>query len=170
MVLGLAQRDPRHDRLKEAEHDELACLVGRDAAALEVEELRLVDRADRAGVCCPSAIRLVDLERGDGDRARVTRQVHPELAEEAVRADGALLDRDEALHVGPGPVEQRPLGEEVAGRVAPDVGRVRSQVEELLDDPKTISTCSTELRSPSRRLSIRLRTRRPPSWASAQWS
>ena len=36
--------------------------------------------------------------------------------------------------------------------------------------PNTISTCSTELRSPSSRLSTRLRTSRPPSWASAQWS
>ena len=36
--------------------------------------------------------------------------------------------------------------------------------------PNTISTCSTVLRSPSRRLSTRLRTRREPSWASAQWS
>ena len=36
--------------------------------------------------------------------------------------------------------------------------------------PKTISTCSTELRSPSSRLSTRLRTSRDPSWASAQWS
>ena len=36
--------------------------------------------------------------------------------------------------------------------------------------PNTISTCSTELRSPSSRLSTRLRTSRDPSWASAQWS
>ena len=64
VVLGLAQRDPRHDRLEEAEHDELARLVRRDAAALEIEELRLVDRTDRAGVRGPSTIRLVDLERG----------------------------------------------------------------------------------------------------------
>ena len=35
--------------------------------------------------------------------------------------------------------------------------------------PNTISTCSTELRSPSSRLSTRLRTRREPSCASAQW-
>ena len=34
--------------------------------------------------------------------------------------------------------------------------------------PNTISTCSTALRSPSRRLSTRLRTIRPPSWARAQ--
>ena len=36
--------------------------------------------------------------------------------------------------------------------------------------PNTISTCSTELRSPSRRLSTRLRTSRLPSWASAHRS
>ena len=36
--------------------------------------------------------------------------------------------------------------------------------------PNTISTCSTELRLPTSRLSTRLRTSRPPSWASAQWS
>ena len=36
--------------------------------------------------------------------------------------------------------------------------------------PKTISTCSTVLRSPSSRLSTRLRTSRPPSWARAQCS
>ena len=36
--------------------------------------------------------------------------------------------------------------------------------------PNTISTCSTELRLPASRLSTRLRTSRPPSWASAQWS
>ena len=34
--------------------------------------------------------------------------------------------------------------------------------------PNTISTCSTVLRSPARTLSTRERTRRPPSWASAQ--
>ena len=36
--------------------------------------------------------------------------------------------------------------------------------------PNTISTCSTELRSPTSRLSTRLRTRRPPSWARAHGS
>ena len=36
--------------------------------------------------------------------------------------------------------------------------------------PNTISTCSTLLRSPSRRLSTRLLTSRAPSWASAQCS
>ena len=36
--------------------------------------------------------------------------------------------------------------------------------------PKTISTCSTSLPSPSRRLSIRERTTRPPSWAIAKRS
>ena len=44
----------------------------------------------------------------------------------------ALLDDDEALEVGPGAVEQGALGQQVAGRVAADVGRVRGQVEQLL--------------------------------------
>ena len=61
-VLRVGQRDPRDDRLEEAEHDELARLVGRDAAALEVEQLGLVDRADRAGVRRAAAVGLVDLE------------------------------------------------------------------------------------------------------------
>ena len=46
-ILGLRERDAGHDRLEEPEHDELARLLGRDAAALEVEELGLVDRARR---------------------------------------------------------------------------------------------------------------------------
>ena len=49
-VLRRRQRDARDDRLEEPEDDELAGLVGRDAAALEVEQLRLVDRADGARV------------------------------------------------------------------------------------------------------------------------
>ncbi len=80
----------------------------------------------------PPAVRLVDLERRDRDRARRLREVHPELAEEAVGADGALLDRDEALEIGPRLLEQRRLRQQVAGRVAADVGRERGQVEQLL--------------------------------------
>ena len=45
---------------------------------------------------------------------------------------GGLLDRDQALEVGPRLLEQRALRQQVAGRVAADVGRVRGQVEELL--------------------------------------
>src|SRR6185369_16452803 len=40
------QRDARHDRLEEAEDDELARILGRDPAAFEIEQLGLVDRAD----------------------------------------------------------------------------------------------------------------------------
>src|SRR4029079_6371907 len=41
------ERNARDDGFEETQDDELARLVGRDAAALEVEELRLVDRSDR---------------------------------------------------------------------------------------------------------------------------
>ena len=80
----------------------------------------------------PTAVGLVDLQRRDGDRAGGLRQVHPELTEEAVRPDGALLDRDQALEVGPRLLEQRRLRQQVAGRVPADVGRERRQVEQLL--------------------------------------
>src|SRR5881397_2771519 len=46
----------------------------------------------------PSTVGLVDLQARDRDGPGLARQVHAELAEEAVRADRALLDRDEALH------------------------------------------------------------------------
>ena len=156
---------------RKPEHDELARLVGRDAARLEVEQLRLVDRADRARMRRAAAVRLVDLERRDGDRAGRLRQVHPELAEEAVGADGRSLDRDEALEVGPGRSRAAPPW--TAGRRSCRVPtwvvyEVRSKSCSSL--PNTISTCSTELRSPTSRLSTRLRTSRPPSWASAHCS
>ena len=67
------------------------------------------------------------------------RQVHPELAEEAVGADRGLVDRDQALHVAPGRVQEGALAEQVAGRVAPDVAGVRGQVEQLLVRRRTRS-------------------------------
>ena len=79
-----------------------------------------------------AAIRLVDLERRDRDRAGRLGQVHPELAEEAVRPDRGLLDDDHALHERPRRVEQGALREQVAGRVPADVARVRGQVEQLV--------------------------------------
>src|SRR5215216_6769510 len=60
VALGL-EGDAGDDWLEETEDDELASLIGRDAPALEVEELRLVDRADGAGVSRPTAVGLVDL-------------------------------------------------------------------------------------------------------------
>ena len=170
MLLRRLERHPGHDRLQEAEDDELAGLVGRDAARLEVEELSRVDGPDRRRVHRPAAVGLVDLERRDCHRASRLREVHPELAEEEIGPAGRLLDRDEALHVGAGPVEEGALREEVARRVAADVGRVAGRSKTCSADPNTISACSTELRSPSSRLSTRERTRREPSWASAQWS
>src|SRR3954469_19805522 len=70
----------RDDRLEEAHDDELARLVGRDPATLEIEQLALVDGTDRAGVGSASAVRLVDLQAGDGDGPRRLREVHAELA------------------------------------------------------------------------------------------
>src|SRR6478752_5308230 len=98
----ILERDAGDDRLQEPEDDELARLVGRDPAALEVEQLRFVDRANGRAVHGAPAVRLVDLEARDRDRAGRLRQVHPELAEVAVRPDRGLFDRDQALHVGPG--------------------------------------------------------------------
>src|SRR3954447_14510988 len=92
-VLRVLERHPCHDGLEKAEHDELARLVGRDAAALEVEQLVLVDRTDGRAVHRAAAVGLVDLEARDRDGACRLRQVHPELAEVAVRPDGRLLDR-----------------------------------------------------------------------------
>src|SRR5437899_11365173 len=92
LVLCLGERHARHDWLEEAEHDELASLIGRDAAALEVEGLGLIDRSDRARMGGPAAVRLVDLERRDRDGPGLLRKVHPELAEEAVRPDRGRLD------------------------------------------------------------------------------
>ena len=80
----------------------------------------------------PAAVRLVDLEARDRHGPGLLGEVHAELAEEAVGAARALLDRDHALHVRPGRVEEDALREEVAGRVAADVARVRGQVEQLL--------------------------------------
>jgi hypothetical protein len=84
-LLRAGQRNARDDRLEEAEHDELARQVARQAAAHQVEDLRLIDRADRAGVGCSPDVGLVDLETGDGHRARLLGQQHGELAQEAVR-------------------------------------------------------------------------------------
>src|SRR6185369_4907232 len=131
IALGL-DRDARDDGLEEAEHDELAGLVGRNAAALEIEQLALVDRPDGARVHRPTAVRLVDLEAGDRHGAGLLRKVHPKLAEEAVGAASALLDRDHALQVGPRRIQEDALREEVAGRVPADVPGVRGQVEQLL--------------------------------------
>src|SRR4029079_18529172 len=121
----------RNDRLEEAKDDELARLVGRDAPGLEVEQLGLVDRAHGARRCGAAAIRLVDLEAGYRDRAGGLREVHPELAEEAVGADGAPVDDDHPPPVGARVVEARSLREQVAGRVAPNVSGERGQIEEL---------------------------------------
>src|SRR5829696_1596346 len=114
-VAGVLERHARHDGLEEPEHDELARLVGGDAPALEVEQLRLVDRADRRAVHCPPAVGLVDLEARDRHRTGVFRQVHAELAEIAVGADRRLLDGDQALHVAAGVVHQDALREQLAG-------------------------------------------------------
>src|SRR4029079_14250549 len=63
VVPGAVEGDPGDDGLEEAEHDELASLVGRDAAALEVEQLGRVDWPDRRGMRGTTAVGLVDLER-----------------------------------------------------------------------------------------------------------
>src|SRR5262245_21825549 len=132
VVPGAVERHPCDHRLQEAEDDELAGLVRRDAAALEVEQLGRVDRADRRRVRSPATVGLVDLERRDGNGSGGLRQVHPELAKERVGPDGGLLDRDQALHEASRSIEQGALREQIAGRVAADVARVRRQIEELL--------------------------------------
>src|SRR6185369_11280541 len=58
-VLGGHERHTGDDRLEEAEDDELAGLLGRDPAALEIEELSLVDRSHGRRVGRPPAIGLV---------------------------------------------------------------------------------------------------------------
>src|SRR4029453_10916457 len=87
-VLGRCQRDSCDHRLQETEHDDLARLVRRDATRLQVEELGLVDRADGTRVHRTAAVGVVDLEAGDGDRTGGLREIHAELAEEAVGAVG----------------------------------------------------------------------------------
>ena len=170
-VAGGLERDPRDDRLEEAEDDELAGLVGRDAAALEIEELGLVDRPDRRRVRRPAAVRLVDLERRDRDRAGLLREVHPELAEEAVGADGGLLDRDQALHVA--------TASHRAGR--PSRGGCRSCRGRCGGCTRSGRTAAPRRRTRSRPARRSCGRRRggcrpgsgraaPPSWASAQWS
>ena len=113
-ILRLRQRDARDDRLEEAEDDELARHVARHAAAHQVEDLGLVDRPDRARVGCTSDVGLVDLEAGDGHRARLLGQQHGELAQEAVGAVGRALDRDHALVVTARAIEENALA--TAGR------------------------------------------------------
>src|SRR5829696_5507477 len=135
-VPGVLERHARHDGLEEPEHDELARLVRWDAPALEVEQLRLVDGADRRRVHRAPAVGLVDLQARDRHRACGLREVHAELAEVAVRADGGLLDRDEALHVAACLVHEDALREQLAGRVAADVPRVGGQVVQLLARPE----------------------------------
>src|SRR4051794_16675823 len=68
------ERNPRNHGLEESEHDHLAGLVRADPAALEVEELALVDRADGRGVRRPAAVRLVDLQRRDRDGPGLLRE------------------------------------------------------------------------------------------------
>src|SRR5487761_2201683 len=126
------ERDAGDDRLQEAERDELARLVRGDPAALEVEQLGRVDRPDAAGVRRPLAVRLVDLQGRDRHRAALAVQDHPELAQEAVRSAGRLLDLDEALDVRPAALLEDRLAEQVPGRVLADMARVRGEVEELV--------------------------------------
>src|SRR6185295_14484194 len=131
-VPRLGDRDSRHDRLEEPEHDELARLVRWDATALEIEQLRLVDRPDRARVRGAAAVGLVDLERRDRHRARRLRQVHAELAQKTVGTDRGLLDDDHPLEIRSRAIEQGALGQQVPGRVAPDVAGVRGEIEQLV--------------------------------------
>src|SRR3954452_5099548 len=56
--LGVRERDAGNDWLEEPEDDELPRFVGRDAAALQVEQLALVDRPDGARVGGAAAIGL----------------------------------------------------------------------------------------------------------------
>src|SRR5688572_23094356 len=64
-LLRPRQRDPRDHRLEEPHDDELASEVARQSAALQVEDLRLVDRPDRARVARSPDVGLVDLQRRD---------------------------------------------------------------------------------------------------------
>src|SRR5450759_2705286 len=131
LALGL-ERDACHDWLQEAERDELAGLVRRDPAALKVEQLGRIDRPHAAGMRCPLAVRLVDLQRRDRHRAALPVQDHPELAQEAVRSAGRLLDPDETLDVGTAALLEDRLAEQVPGRVLAHVTGVRGEVEELV--------------------------------------
>ena len=80
--------------VEEAEHDEPLGDLGRDAAALEVEALLLVDRPDRAGVAALHVVGL-DLEVGHalGPGAVAEREVAVGL--EGVRALGLVADPDQ---------------------------------------------------------------------------
>ena len=169
-ILGICQRHARHDRLEEAEDDELAGVVGGDAAALEVEELGLVDRTDRAGVRRRGGSR-AGRSRGSGSRPRAPccerfipnspRKLSVPMAVFSIVIRPFMKLRAASwrtpLRAGCRSCRARCGACSWSGRRAAS------------SEPKTISTCSTELPLPSRRLSTRLRTRRPPSWARAQW-
>ena len=115
-------------------------------AALEVEELGLVDRADRARVGRAAAVRLVDLEARDGDGAGL-----PSTGSSRTRR-GSCRCRPRVFSMVIRPfmydarrVQQGALGEQVAGRVAADVAGVRGQVEQLVvaaeDDLDLLDRC-----------------------------
>src|SRR5918993_697197 len=90
-----ADRQLVEDLVEEAEHDEALGDLGRDAAALEVEALLGVDRADGRRVAAAHVVRL-DLEVRDALRPGALAERQVAVGLERRRATGVLADLDEA--------------------------------------------------------------------------
>ena len=113
-----AHRQPVEHVVEEPEHDEPLGLLGRDAAALEVVELVVVDRADGGRV---RALHVVGLDLEVRDRLRARALGEHEVAVGLVRARPSgrrSRMRIEARVHRPGGVLDRALEQQVAARAA----------------------------------------------------
>ena len=99
---------------------------------IEVEDLRLVDRPDRARVAGAPDVGLVDLEAGDGRPSAPSWSSSIANSPRKLSVPRALCSIcDHALEVAARAVQEDALAEQVAGRVLADVARVAGQVEQL---------------------------------------
>ena len=171
-ILRVGQRDARDDRLEEAEDDELARLVGRDARGSRGRRAGSRRSGRRSWQCAARRQSGWSISRRGiaTERAAFERFIPNSPRKLSVPTAVFSID-DQALHVASGPRRAaRPSTAGCRSCRGRRGGCTRSGRRAGRSPPKTISTCSTELRSPASRLSTRLRTSRAPSWASAQWS
>ena len=117
--------------VEEAEHDQALGDLRRDAAALEVEALLGVDRADGRGVAAADVVRL-DLEVRDALGPRPLAQREVAVGLERRRAAGVLADLDQARVDAARLVLHGALEQQVARRVRGVVVLDRAEVVHLL--------------------------------------
>src|SRR5918996_1267095 len=131
-LADLGQRDPVEDLAEEAVHDQPLGLGVRDPPALEVEQRVLVDRPDTGGVAAPHRVVRQDLQVRHRVGLSAVGQQHVAVRLVRVHAVGVLLDDHGAGIHGARRVAERPLVQEVAGGLVPDMVLDRAVVEVLV--------------------------------------